>query len=759
MPDTPQNPDSSAEKAEADKDVLDLLGGAPSRRQRRKQKAIEEHLPAPPVEPIPSELDEKKKKALDLVEFGDDQPKPKKKKTVLKTGLSPSLASIGAPSLRKPVPVKTVDDPLAAALRAAGLAPKTTAEAPTAKPEKEANVEAKSEQPAAEETAATDAPDEGGDEKPVISLKSPILLKDLAVMLGLRPFMLIKDLMEMEIFANPDYSLEVDVAATLCEKHGFLVERERRKKDGGVKAEDDKPVEPEPPPEPPPEVLDTMQLRAPIITFMGHVDHGKTSLLDSIRKARVAAGEAGGITQHIGAYSVEHNGQPITFLDTPGHAIFTQMRARGASATDIVVLVVAADDGFMPQTDEALSHARAAGVTIMVAINKIDLATANVDRVLTQMQERDLMSEEWGGDTITVRVSAHTGEGLEQLLDMMALQSEVLELKADPKENARGTVIEARMETGRGPVATVIVRTGTIRTGMPFICGPFHGKVKSLLDDLGNKIKEVGPGLPAEIVGFSDLPNVGDEMVEMKSDRDAKRLSTERQEELRTEKLQAPQRARLENLFASMDSGRAKELRIVLKGDVQGSVEAIAGALGDIPSDKVRLNIIHSAAGPISDSDVLLASASDAIVIGFNVKLESNAVKTAKRESVQVKLYSIVYELIDQIREAMSGLLEPETRESQLGHAKVLQVFKIKRGRVGGCMVMEGRILRKGRARVVRDGQVVYDGPIGTLRRYQEDVDEIKAGNECGIRLGDYNEYEVGDIIECYNLEKVQQTL
>jgi translation initiation factor IF-2 len=483
-------------------------------------------------------------------------------------------------------------------------------------------------------------------------------------------------------------------------------------------------------------------------------------LLDAIRQARVAAGEAGGITQHIGAYLVEHNGNPITFLDTPGHAIFTQMRARGAQATDIVVLVVAADDGFMPQTDEALNHARAAGVTIMVAINKCDLPAANIDRVYSQMQERDLSPEAWGGNTIAIPVSAHTKEGIGDLLDMMVLQAEVMELKANPKATARATVIEARLEVGRGATATVIVQSGTLKVGMPFICGPFSGKVRSLVNDRGQAVKAAGPGTPVEVVGFSGLPNVGDEVVEMKSEKDAKRLSDERQEELRQDKLQAPQRARLENLFANMESGnKVKTLKVILKGDVQGSVEAIAGALGDIRSDKVKLEIIHSAAGPISESDVLLASASDAVVLGFNVKLESNAVKVAKREGVQVKLYSIVYELIDQMEEAMLGLLEPETRESRLGQAKVLQVFKVKRGKAAGCYVQDGRIDRKARARVLRDGQVVFDGPIGTLRRFQDDVDEVKAGTECGIRLGDYNDYESNDIIECYQLEKIAQSL
>jgi translation initiation factor IF-2 len=751
-PSAPASPENPEKKA-----VLDLLdGGKPTRGQRRKQQLADE-------EKKRSSFEDAKKNALDLV---DETEKPKKKVARRKDVTVSALPAI-APREEAHTPVR---DPLAEALKAGGgsfealvkdFATKAAAKHKTDEPgpaEDAPVVAAEHESPASAEVVP-DAADEGGLEegKKLVSFKQPLTVKELAERLDLRPFQVIKHLMDMEVFANASTVVDTDVAAKIGEIHGFVVERERREKGAGFHAPTEPVVEPPPVIEEPEEQL---KPRAPIITFMGHVDHGKTSLLDAIRQARVAAGEAGGITQHIGAYLVEHNGNPITFLDTPGHAIFTQMRARGAQATDIVVLVVAADDGFMPQTDEALNHARAAGVTIMVAINKCDLPAANIDRVYSQMQERDLSPEAWGGNTIAIPVSAHTKEGIGDLLDMMVLQAEVMELKANPKATARATVIEARLEVGRGATATVIVQSGTLKVGMPFICGPFSGKVRSLVNDRGQAVKAAGPGTPVEVVGFSGLPNVGDEVVEMKSEKDAKRLSDERQEELRQDKLQAPQRARLENLFANMESGnKVKTLKVILKGDVQGSVEAIAGALGDIRSDKVKLEIIHSAAGPISESDVLLASASDAVVLGFNVKLESNAVKVAKREGVQVKLYSIVYELIDQMEEAMLGLLEPETRESRLGQAKVLQVFKVKRGKAAGCYVQDGRIDRKARARVLRDGQVVFDGPIGTLRRFQDDVDEVKAGTECGIRLGDYNDYESNDIIECYQLEKIAQSL
>ena len=491
---------------------------------------------------------------------------------------------------------------------------------------------------------------------------------------------------------------------------------------------------------------------------MGHVDHGKTSLLDAIRKTRVTAGEAGGITQHIGAYSVDYKGTKITFIDTPGHAAFTAMRARGANVTDIVVLVVAADDGLMPQTLEAISHAKAAPhVKIMVAINKIDLPSVNIDRVKKQLQEQDLAPEDWGGETIVCPVSATKGIGIDHLLEMMALQAEVMELKASPTATPRGTVIEAQVEAGRGPTATVIVQMGTLKIGDAFICGDYSGKVKSLLDDRGQPIKRAGPSTPVKVLGFTGLPNAGDEFLVMESERSAKTLSEERLQTKRADKLTVPQRATLESLLEAAEG--KKILRIVLKCDAQGSVEALVGALKQIESKKVDLEIIHSAVGPISESDILLASASNAVVIGFNIKVESMAVSAARREGVQVKLYSIIYELIDQIKEAMAGLLEPEHRETVIGHAEVKQVFQLSRGIVAGCLVTDGRVARVARARVLRKRQPVYDGGISTLRRFQDDVKEVRSGLECGIKLGDFSEYQVGDIIECYQLEQVAQKL
>ena len=589
----------------------------------------------------------------------------------------------------------------------------------------------------------------------VIHIKPPIIVRQLAIELGLKPHQLIAELMTFNIFANINQTIEPDIASKIAESHGFVLEKERREKGAGVHKVEQVVVAPPPPVI---EKEEELKPRGPIITFMGHVDHGKTSLMDAIRKTRVAAGEAGGITQHIGAYSVDHNGTKITFIDTPGHAAFTAMRARGANVTDIVVLVIAADDGIMPQTIEAINHAKAAPhVKIMVALNKVDLPSANIDRVKKQLQERELTPEDWGGETIVCPVSATKGTGIDHLLEMMTLQAEVMELKASPSATPRGTVIEAQIEAGRGPTATVIVQMGMLKIGDPFICGDYSGKVKSLLDDRGQPIKKAGPSTPVKVLGFTGLPNAGDELLVMDSERSAKTLGEERLLAKRADKLTVPQRATLESLLEAADG--KKVLRIVLKCDAQGSLEALVGALEQIESKKIDLEIIHSAVGPISESDILLASASNAVVVGFNVKVENMAVSAARQEGVQVKLYSIIYELLDQIKEAMAGLLEPEHRETVIGHAEVKQVFELSKGIVAGCLVTDGRIARAARARVVRKRQPVYDGGISTLRRFQDDVKEVRSGLECGIKLGDFSEYQVGDIIECYQLEAIAQKL
>src|SRR6201982_553852 len=561
--------------------------------------------------------------------------------------------------------------------------------------------------------------------------------------------------MSYNIYANITQTIEPDIASKIAENHGFVLEKERREKGGGVHKVEQVVVAPPPPVI---EKKEELKPRAPLLTFMGHVAHAKTTLMDAIRKTRVAAGEAGGINQHIGAYSVSHNGATLTFIDTRGHAAFTAMRARGANVTDIVVLVVAADDGIMPQTVEAINHAKAAPhVKIMVAFNKMDLPGANLDRVKKQLQEQGLTPEDWGGETIVCPVSATKGTGIDHLLEMITLQAEVMELKASPTARPRGTVIEAQVEAGRGPTDTAIVQMGALKFGDPFICGDYNGKVKSLLDDRGQPVKQAGPSTPVKVLGFTGLPNAGDEFLVMESERATEQLSDGRLETKRTQQLFVPQRATLETLLEP--AGGKKVLRIVLKADTQGSVEAIVNALTQIESKKIDLEIIHSAVGPISESGLLLSSASDAVVIGFNVKVETTAVPGAKREGVQVKLYSIIYELLDQIKDAMAGLLEPELRETVIGHAEVKQIFQLSKGIVAGCLVTDGRIARAARARILRKRQPVYDGGLSTLRHFQDDVKEVRSGLECGIKLGDFSEYQVGDVIECYQLEQIAQKL
>jgi len=733
---TARRPAKSVPQKEALPKAKESKAKAAEKPARPTTPAREEVEPTRITAAGPEKTDEKRKSASKMESVSlIDKPKAKSADGVpkVRTTILPPISKLMA----KPGPV----------------APTAPIEPPPAPPIPVAEVAAV---PSTDGRAAETASPVEEEPKNVITIKPPIIVKELAAQLGVKNFQLIKELMvDFNIFVNANQTIEPDVATKIAEKHGFVLEKERREKGGGVHKEEKVIVAP-PPPEPAKQ--EELKPRAPIITFMGHVDHGKTSLMDAIRKTRVAAGEAGGITQHIGAYRVEYKGQPITFLDTPGHAAFTAMRARGASVTDIVVLVVAADDGLMPQTIEAINHAKAAPhVKIMVAINKIDLASANIDRVKKQLQERELTPEDWGGETITVPVSATRGTNIDQLLEMMTLQAEVMELKASPTAKPRGTVIEAQVEAGRGPTATVIVQMGTLRVGDAFICGDYSGKVKSLIDDSGQPVKAAGPSMPVKVLGFTGLPNAGDELLVMDSEREAKQLSEERLESKRAGKLATPQRATLETLLEAADG--KKGLRIVLKTDVQGSLEALTGALNQIESKKVDLEIIHAGVGPISENDILLASASNAVVVGFNVKVENMAVTAAKHEGVQVKLYSIIYELLDQIKEAMAGLLDPEHRESVIGHAEVKQIFQLSRGIVAGCLVTDGRIARTARARVLRRRQPVYDGGLATLRRFQDDVKEVRSGLECGIKLGDFSEYQVGDIIECYVLEQIAQKL
>jgi len=605
----------------------------------------------------------------------------------------------------------------------------------------------------------------------IIHLKPPIIVRDLAVRMAVKPFQLISDLMQLKILVSINQPVEPEIARKLCEKHGFKLELERRGEHAVKPAEVPKEESPERGIAREPPKKENLVSRPPVVTIMGHVDHGKTSLLDAIRKTNIVADEAGGITQHIGAYSVsispQGNGnkntpaRTVTFLDTPGHEAFTAMRARGANITDVVILVIAASEGLMPQTIEAINHARAASVPIIVALTKMDLEAAQKmkDRVKKQLQEHDLAPEEWGGKTITVEVSATKKTGIDQLLEMILLQAEVMELKAEQDCLADGSVIEAQMEAGRGPTATVLIRRGILHVGDSGIVGPYWCKIKALVDDKGRAVKQAGPSMPVKIVGLSRVPVAGAHFLVMKSEAEARAYSDREQEKLRAKKLESPKRLTLADLLSNTGDNR-KVLKIILKTDVHGSCEAIIQSVEKLPQDKINVDIIHTAVGPITESDVLLAVASKALIVGFHVKVDNAAAEAARLDNVQIQLFRIIYELIDKLREVMAGLLEPEVKLSSLGMAEVKQVFSIsKGGAVAGCVVTQGRIERKGRVRILRRKSVIFEGGISTLRRFQDDVSDVRTGLECGVRLDGFDDYQPGDIIEVYHIEKVAQKL
>jgi translation initiation factor IF-2 len=594
----------------------------------------------------------------------------------------------------------------------------------------------------------------------VIIIKPPIAVRELADRLKQKPFKIIADLMELGVFANVNQTIDDKIAAQLCAKYGFRFEVEKRAKGEGVHVTTEKKVELDVDDKP-----EDLKPRAPVVTIMGHVDHGKTSLLDVIRKANVAAGEAGGITQHIGAYtiSVPHPERKkelaqITFLDTPGHAAFSSMRARGANVTDIVVLVVAANDGVMPQTLEALAHAKAAKVPILVAVNKCDHPNANPLKVRQQLQEKGLVPDDWGGDTIFVECSALTKQGVDKLLEMILLQADLLELKANPNRNAKGNVIESGVSPG-GPTATVLVRKGTLHLGDVVICGEFYGKVRALINEEGQRLKEAGPSVAVSVLGLNGVPEAGWEFSSVEDEKAARALAEERAFEAKSQDLENRSKVTLENLFASLEAAQSKVLRVVVKADTQGSVEAIVEALKKIESDKVSLEVLHSDVGTITENDVALASASKAVILGFHTRLDSTAAEKAKHAGIQVKLYAIIYELIDQVKEAMAGLLDPDLKDSVVGSAEVRQIFELSKGSpVAGCMVSMGRIVR-GKVRVRRKKDIIYEGVTQSLRRFQDEVNEVRAGMECGIRVEGFGEFQVGDAIECYAVEKTAAKL
>ena len=582
--------------------------------------------------------------------------------------------------------------------------------------------------------------------KRIIRISESISVGELAKRMGIKANDLIKSLMKMGMMVTINHPLDFDTAVILSSEYGYEVENVAVDLDEILESTPDSP--------------ETLQKRSPVVTIMGHVDHGKTSLLDAIREANVIAGEAGGITQHIGAYDVELNGRKITFLDTPGHEAFTAMRARGAKVTDIVILVVAADDGVMPQTREAINHSKAAGVPIIVAVNKIDKPDSRPDQVKRELMEQGLVSSEWGGDTTMVEVSAKKRLNLEELLEMVLLQADMMELTANPDKQAKGTVVEARLDKGRGPVATVLVQEGTLKNGDYCVVGIHSGRVRAMQNDRGEKVLEAGPSMPVELVGLSGVPDAGDVFVAMKDEKQAKEIATLRQIKQREVELSKHTKLSLEDLYKRIQSGEVKDLNVIVKGDVQGSVEAVGESLRKLSTDAVRLNVLHLAVGAITETDVNLAAASNAIIIGFNVRPEVKAQGLAEKEGVDIRLYSIIYDAVEDVRKAMEGLLEPTLKEKYLGRAEIREVFSVpKVGNVAGSYIQDGKMLRNAQVRLLRDNVVVYEGKLSSLRRIKDDVKEVASGYECGIGLENYNDLKIGDIIEAFEIEKIATKL
>jgi len=574
-----------------------------------------------------------------------------------------------------------------------------------------------------------------------------ISIKDLSEKLGKPASAIIKKLFLLGIMATINNEIDYDTAALVATDFGIDLEQKIAKTFEETLTDNDAQDE----------EGDTQE-RPPVVTIMGHVDHGKTSLLDAIRSTNVTAHEAGGITQHIGAYTVSHNGRVITFLDTPGHEAFTSMRARGAQVTDIAILVVAADDGVMPQTIEAINHATAAKVPIIVAINKMDKPTANPERVKQELTNHGILPEEWGGDAIIVPVSAVTGEGLSDLLEMILLVADVNQYKANPAKKARGTIVEARLDKGRGPVATVLVQNGTLRVGDTIVAGTTGGRVRAMMNDKGERVEEAGPSMPVEVLGFSDVPDAGDILYSTDDDRLGRQVVQERRDKLKADQLKARAKASLDDLFNQIKEGDMKELNLIVKADVQGSVEAVRQALEKLSNEEVRINVIHGAVGAIKESDVILASASNAIIIGFNVRPDAMASAAAEAEKVDMRMYRVIYNAIEDIENAMKGMLDPEFKEVVIGHAEVRTTFKVPgAGIIAGAYVTDGKIQRNAGVRLLRDNIVIHEGTISSLKRFKDDVKEVAESFECGIGINNYNDIKENDVIEAFVQEQVKR--
>jgi translation initiation factor IF-2 len=576
-----------------------------------------------------------------------------------------------------------------------------------------------------------------------IKIDEAILLSDLAKRMGIKANELIASLMAMGVMVTVNQSLDFETASLVAAEFNYEIERSTFEEETLLKQEKDDP--------------EKLSERPPVVTIMGHVDHGKTSLLDVIRETRITESEAGGITQHIGAYHVDTDKGQIAFLDTPGHEAFTAMRARGAQVTDIVVLVVAADDGVMPQTLEAINHAKAAEVPIIVAVNKIDKANAEPDRVKRELSENGLTPEDWGGDTICVNVSAKLNEGIDELLEMILLQAEVLELKANPDKLAVGHVVEAKIDSGRGAVATVLVRDGTLRNGDPVVCGVHSGKIRAMLGDRGNPVEFAGPSIPVEILGLSGVPMAGDEMIALADEKSAKQVSMHRMQKHRTKELSPTSRLSLDSLYEQMQQGDMKDLNLVIRADVHGSNEALVDSLTKLSNDEVTVNVVQSATGTITETDISLATVSNAIIIGFNVRPTPKLQALANEEQVDMRFYNVIYDVIKDVKDAMVGMMESTYEERALGSAEVREVFHIpKIGAIAGCYVTDGKIERGQHMRVVRDGVVIYKGKNSSLRRFKDDVKEVQSGYECGIGIENFNDIKIGDALECYYMEEIK---
>ncbi|WP_213471887.1 translation initiation factor IF-2 [Staphylococcus simulans] len=592
------------------------------------------------------------------------------------------------------------------------------------------------------------APEQPKKEMPEkITYLEGITVGELADKMNIESSSIVKKLFLLGIMANINQSLDDETIELIADDYGVEVEKEVviDEEDLDIYFDDD---------EEDPDAIE----RPAVVTIMGHVDHGKTTLLDSIRNTHVTQGEAGGITQHIGAYQITNDGKKITFLDTPGHAAFTTMRARGAQVTDITILVVAADDGVMPQTIEAINHAKEADVPIIVAVNKIDKPTANPDRVMQELTEHGLFPEDWGGDTIFVPLSALSGDGIEDLLEMIVLVSEVQELKANPDKRAVGTVIEAELDKSRGPAASLLVQNGTLHVGDAIVVGNTFGRIRAMVNDLGQRIKSAGPSTPVEITGINDVPQAGDRFVVFSDEKQARRIGEARHEESILQQRQESKNVSLDNLFEQMKQGEMKDLNVIIKGDVQGSVEALAASLMKIDVEGVNVRIIHTAVGAINESDVTLANASNGIIIGFNVRPDSGAKRAAEQENVDLRLHRVIYDVIEEIESAMKGMLDPEYEEKVIGQAEVRQTFKVSKvGTIAGCYVTEGKITRNAGVRVIRDGIVIFEGKLDTLKRFKDDAKEVAKGYECGITIEKYNDLKVDDIIEAYEMVEIQR--